>query len=101
MAGARPLPARKIRRHAIVSGIIIRPHFRPATSVLHCEKKSLRWPGPFGSGLLSPQPPGLVRIGPVRRYFIPILGLRELVLLLFGIAVLSSPHRDVPWPSQT
>src|SRR5947209_1257505 len=28
---------------------------------------ALRWPGPFGSGFLSPQPPGVVRIGPVRR----------------------------------
>jgi len=25
----------------------------------------VRWPGPFGSGFLSPQPPGVVRIGPV------------------------------------
>src|SRR6201989_1741461 len=55
----------QIRRHGIVSGIIIRPNFRQSTALLDCEKKLLRWPGPFGSGFLSPQPPGVVRIGPV------------------------------------
>src|SRR5947208_1150480 len=89
--GARPCPARQIRRHGLVSGIIIPPHFRPATAVLHCEKKSLRWPGPFGSGFLSPQPPGVVRIGPVRRYLlIPTLGQRELVLLFVGYFFVAS-----------
>src|SRR5258708_25532423 len=53
--------------HGIVSGIILLPHFRPSTAPLPCEKKTLRWPGPFGSGFLSPQPPGAVGIGPVRR----------------------------------
>src|SRR5258706_13824825 len=73
--GRRATPSSpEIRRHGIVSGIIIPPHFRPAPAVLHCDKKSLRWPGPFGSGFLSPQPPAGVRIGPVRRYFIHVLG---------------------------
>jgi hypothetical protein len=56
------------RRHGIVSGIIIRPNFRQASAQLDCEKKILRWPGPFGSGFLSPQPPGVVGIGPVRKF---------------------------------
>src|ERR1700722_19693547 len=63
---ARPLPAETCR-HAIVSGIIIPPHFRLPTALLNCDKTVLRWPGPFGSGFLSPQPPGVVGIGPVRR----------------------------------
>ena len=54
-------------RHGIVSGIIIRPHFRQATAPLDCDNIILRWPGPFGSGFLSPQPPGVVRIGPVQQ----------------------------------
>jgi hypothetical protein len=54
-----------LRRHGNVSGIIIPPHFRQSTAVLRCEKIILRWPGPFGSGFLSPQPPGAVGIGPV------------------------------------
>src|SRR5512136_2986992 len=61
-------------RHGIVSGIIMPPHFRPATAPLDCDKIILRWPGPFGSGFLSPQPPGVVRIGPVQQEIIPILG---------------------------
>ena len=61
-------PARqKMQRHEIVREIIIRPNFRPATAVLNCDKESLRWPGPFSPGFLSPQPPGAVGIGPVRR----------------------------------
>src|ERR1700692_2803755 len=72
------------RRHGIVSGIIILPYFCPATALLDCENKALRWPGPFDSGFLSPQPPGVVGIGPVRSKFIPILGQRELVLFLLG-----------------
>src|ERR1700687_4406113 len=67
----RPLPAPKTCRHGIVSGIIIPPNFRPAPALLHGEKRILRWPGPCGSGFLSPQPPGVVRIGPVRRIVIP------------------------------
>ena len=53
--------------HGIVSGILLLPHFRQAPAPLGCEKIILRWPGPFGSGFLSPQPPGAVGIGPVRR----------------------------------
>jgi hypothetical protein len=56
-----------IRCHGIVSGIIIPPNFRQSSAHLDCEKKLLRWPGPFGLGFLSPQPPGVVGIGPVRR----------------------------------
>ena len=72
-----------MQRHEIVREIIIRPNFRPATAVLNCDKESLRWPGPFSTGFLSPQPPGAVGIGPVRRIVYPILGQRELVLFLF------------------
>ena len=64
----------EIGRHGIVSGIIIRPNFRQATAHLDCEKRTLRWPGPFGSGFLSPQPPGVVGIGPVRSKVNPRLG---------------------------
>jgi len=77
------------------------PHFRPATAPLDCDKTILRWPGPFGSGFLSPQPPGVVRIGPVQQEIIPILGQRELVLFLFGevvaigLGVLQSPIEAV------
>jgi hypothetical protein len=52
--------------HGIVSGILLLPHFRQPPAPLGCDKKILRWPGPFGSGFLSPQPPGAVGIGPVR-----------------------------------
>ena len=66
--GLSVTPARqKMQRHEIVREIIIRPNFRPATAVLNCDKESLRWPGPFSPGFLSPQPPGVVGIGPVRR----------------------------------
>ena len=54
-------------RHGNVRQIIIRPNFGQATALLNCEKDALRWPGPFGLGFLSPQPPGVVGIGPVRR----------------------------------
>ncbi len=45
------------------------PYFRPVTALLDCEKESLRWPGPFGPGFLSPQPPGVGGIGPVAEWF--------------------------------
>ena len=45
--------------------IIMPPLFRPSPAPLPCDKSSLRWPGPFGSGFLSPQPPGIVGIGPI------------------------------------
>jgi hypothetical protein len=41
------------------------PHFRLLGAVLDCEKNHLRWPGPFDTGFLSPQPPGVVGIGPI------------------------------------
>jgi hypothetical protein len=81
-----PFPP-ETRRHGIVSRIIILPYFCPATAVLDCEKKALRWPGPFDAGFLSPQPPGVVGIGPVRSKFIPILGQRELVLFLLRVSL--------------
>src|ERR1700682_1820649 len=70
--------------HGIVSGIIFLPHFRPSTAPLPCEKKILRWPGPFGSGFLSPQPPGAVGIGPVRRGANPHTGPTRVGPFLFG-----------------
>jgi hypothetical protein len=54
-------------RHGIVSGVIMPPNFRLATALLDCEKDPLRGPGPFDSGFLSPQPPGVVGAGPVSR----------------------------------
>jgi len=66
--------------HGIVSGILLLPNFRQPPAPLGCDNVILRWPGPFGSGFLSPQPPGAVGIGPIRRReLIPILGQRELV----------------------
>ena len=59
--------SREISIHGIVSGILLLPHFRQPPAKLGCDKRILRWPGPFGSGFLSPQPPGAVGIGPVRR----------------------------------
>ncbi len=41
------------------------PHFCPASAPVTWDKDVLRWPGPFGSGFLSPQPPGIVGIGPI------------------------------------
>jgi len=41
------------------------PHFCLVGAALECEKNHLRWPGPFDAGFLSPQPPGVVGIGPV------------------------------------
>src|ERR1700761_7177231 len=51
-------------RHGIVSGITIQPLFRQPPAALDCEKNALRWPGSFGFGFLSPQPPGIVGTGP-------------------------------------
>jgi hypothetical protein len=45
--------------------IIMPPLFRQSPAPVPCDKASLRWPGPFGSGFLSPQPPGIVGIGPI------------------------------------
>jgi hypothetical protein len=66
-----PLPGKKCSVTGSLAEIIIRPNFRPATALLDCDKQSLRWPGPFSSGFLSPQPPGAVGIGPVRRIVYP------------------------------
>jgi hypothetical protein len=52
-------------RHGIVSQIIMPPHFRLSGALLNCEKNRLRWPGPFDTGFLSPQPPGVVGTGPI------------------------------------
>jgi len=76
----RPIPT-ETSIHGIVSGILLLPYFRQPSAPLGCDKVILRWPGPFGSGFLSPQPPGAVGIGPIRRReLIPTLGQRELVL---------------------
>src|ERR1700730_9156089 len=66
-----PRPGKKCSVTGSLAEIIIRPNFRPATALLDCDKQSLRWPGPFGPGFLSPQPPGAVGIGPVRRIVYP------------------------------
>ena len=51
-------------RNKIVSGITIRPKFGQSPALLGCNKETLRWPGSFGFGFLSPQPPGIVGAGP-------------------------------------
>src|ERR1700733_11931572 len=91
--GSQPLIKREIYRHGIVSRIIILPNFRLSTALLDCDKGLLRWPGPFGTGFLSPQPPGVVRIGPVRKKHTPILDQRELVLFLFELSCWGSRFR--------
>jgi hypothetical protein len=63
---AVPSPAGDTPSRDRISGIIILPHFRPATALLDWEKETLRWLDPVVSGFLSPQPPGIVRIGPIR-----------------------------------
>src|SRR5260370_37600586 len=66
------------------------PHFRQPLALPGCDKKLLRWPGPFGFGFLSPQPPGIVGIGPIagskcERHRVSVIeGQRELVLFVFG-----------------
>jgi hypothetical protein len=97
--GSQPLIKREIYRHGIVSRIIILPNFRLSTALLDCDKAVLRWPGPFGAGFLSPQPPGVVRIGPVRKKHTPILGQRELVLFLFELLVLLKRFRAKACPA--
>ena len=47
------------------------PHFRQPTALLNCEQKTLRWPGPFDTGFLSPQPPGVAGIGSIAELIIP------------------------------
>src|SRR6266567_1785523 len=65
------------------------PHFRQPLALPGCDKKLLRWPGPFGFGFLSPQPPGIVGIGPIagskrERYRVSVIeDQRELVLFVF------------------
>ncbi|MDB5579031.1 MAG: hypothetical protein JWR80_4207, partial [Bradyrhizobium sp.] len=71
-------------RHGNVSGIIIPPHFRQATALWGWDKQILRWPGPFSSGFLSPQPPGAVGIGPVRRIVYPHTGPTKVGPFSFG-----------------
>jgi len=76
-----PLGCGTGKRHTVtgsLAGITLWPLFRLGPAALHCEKIRVRWPGPFGSGFLSPQPPGVVRIGPVRTRE----GQRKLVLFV-------------------
>src|ERR1700751_5015009 len=54
-----------------LAGIIMPPHFRPSTALLNCDKETLRWPGPFDTGFLSPQPPGVAGIGSIAEWIIP------------------------------
>ena len=58
------------RRHGIVSSIIIPPHLRPPRALLNWDKNYLRWPGPFDTGFLSPQPPGVVGTGSIAEQLI-------------------------------
>ena len=81
-------------RHGIVSGIIIRPYFRQAPAALGCDNTILRWPGPFGSGFLSPQPPGVVRIGPVRSSLSLNTGPTRVGPFLFGDCANTSDSRE-------
>src|SRR6185369_7421146 len=66
--------SRETSIHGIVSGILLLPYFCQPPAPLGCDKRILRWPGPFGSGFLSPQPPGAVGIGPIRRGVHPDTG---------------------------
>jgi hypothetical protein len=43
------------------------PNFRQGDAAVAGDKLSLRWPGFFCTGFLSPQPPGAVGAGPVRK----------------------------------
>jgi hypothetical protein len=61
---ARSAPRRGVT--GSLAEIIIPPYFRQAPALLDCETTTLRWPGSFDAGFLSPQPPGVVRTGPVR-----------------------------------
>ena len=92
-AGASRRPLRRhpfagthSQRHGIVSRIIMTPHFCPPYAAVSRQKVGVRWPGPFGSGFLSPQPPGAVGIGPIHN--ISYKGQRKLVLLFFSAALL-------------
>src|SRR5688572_17675526 len=88
----------EIPSHGNVRGIILLPHFRPSPAPLACDKIILRWPGPFGSGFLSPQPPGAVGIGSVRRgVFSRYWGQRKLVLFRFADAVLFERVRSITY----
>jgi hypothetical protein len=86
--------------HLAVTGtlaeFIIPPYFRQATAVLRCEKTILRWPGPFGSGFLSPQPPGAVGIGPVpQRSLSPYWANESWSFFFFGVGRHSGARQRV------
>src|SRR6266436_10205842 len=90
-----PLPGKKCNVTRSLAEIIIRPNFRPATALLDCDKQSLRWPGPFGPGFLSPQPPGVVGIGPVRRIVYPHPGPTRVGPFSFwGMSFRAAPERE-------
>src|SRR6202041_1038240 len=78
------------------------PHFRPPTALLNCDKNHLRWPGPFDTGFLSPQPPGVVGAGPVVEELIRDWDQRELVLFFFGwlVACLKDQPRSSASPKK-
>jgi hypothetical protein len=83
--GCRHRPARNCSPHASyiqshlpvqtvtssLAGIIMPPHFCQSTALLNCENRTLRWPGPFDTGFLSPQPPGVAGIGSIAEQIIP------------------------------
>ena len=47
--------------------IIMQPDFRQATALLDCERIITAMARSFWCRILSPQPPGAIRIGPIRR----------------------------------
>src|SRR6266852_6830450 len=91
-----PLPGKKCSVTGSLAEIIIRPNFRPATALLDCDKQSLRWPGPFSSGFLSPQPPGALGHGPVRRIVYPHPGPTKVGPFSFGGCCPSGACRREP-----
>jgi len=79
---------RKNQRHAIVSGIIIRPNFRQSTAKLDCEKAPT-CVGPVLSvpDSSAPSPPGSSGSGLFASY--PSLGQRELAFFFWGVLVIA------------
>src|ERR1019366_9266257 len=71
-----------------------------ATALLGCENQILRWPGPFGSGFLSPQPPGVVGIGPVRRIVYPHTGPTRVGPFSFGLQVFDGQSFSAALPGR-
>jgi hypothetical protein len=81
---------------ASLAEIIIPPNFRPSTALLGCDTRILRWPGPFGSGFLSPQPPGVVGIGPVRSKVTPHWANASWSFFFLGVGGFENRRRATP-----